>query len=129
MWRRRHAWCGRTAIGVLPSLAVAAALAACDRATPTPPVSPTPTLPNVASVMISGLPSTFTIGQSVQLTASATLPDGTRLNATSQATWQSSAATVVTVSGAGLLTVLASGEADVSATLQGVRGTVHLNVP
>jgi hypothetical protein len=68
------------------------------------------------------------MGQSVQLTASATLPDGTHLNATSQVTWHSSAAAVVTVSATGLLTVVAPGEADVTATLQSVRGVVHVVV-
>ena len=113
----------------LACLALVCGLAACDTTTPAPPTAPTPTLPAVATVAITGLPTTLTVGQSLQLTASATLPDGTRLNATGQVTWQSSAVAVASVSPAGLLTILAPGEADVTATLQSVNGTVHVVVP
>ena len=74
------------------------------------------------------MPSAFAIGQTVQLKASASLPDGTHLDATGQVTWQSSALAVVTVSAAGLLTVVAPGEADVIATLQTVRSVGHVVV-
>jgi hypothetical protein len=82
----------------------------------------------VTAVTIGGLPSTPSVGQSVPLSATATLPDGTRLNATNQVNWQSSATGISTVSGSGLLTIVAAGEVDVSATLQGVRGTAHLSI-
>jgi len=117
-----------TSLGGLACLALVFGLVACDTTTPTPPTAPTSTLPAVATVAITGLPTTLTVGQSVQLTASATLPDGTRLNATGQVTWQSSATAVASVSSAGLLTILAPGEADVTATLQSVHGTVHVVV-
>jgi Big-like domain-containing protein len=127
VWQTFHAPCSARSTGfVWPILAIS--LVACDYVTPSPPNVPTPTLPTVTTVTITGLPTTFTVGETAQLTASATLPDGTRLNATGQVTWQSSAISVVTVSATGLLTVVASGEADVTATLQTVRGVVHVVV-
>ena len=127
VWQTFHApWSARATGLVWPILAVS--LVACDHVTPSPPNVPTPALPTVTTVTITGLPTTLTVGQTAQLTASATLPDGTRLNAAGQVTWQSSAISVVTVSATGLLMVVASGEADVTATLQTVRGIVHVVV-
>jgi hypothetical protein len=68
------------------------------------------------------------MGQSIQLTATATVADGTRLDVTSQVAWQSSEVTVAVVSSVGLLTVTGSGETDVTATLQNIRGTAHVVV-
>jgi hypothetical protein len=82
----------------------------------------------VTTVTISGVPVAPAVGQSAQLTATVTLPDGTRLNATSQATWQSSAVGIATVTSSGLLSIVAPGEADVNATLEGVRGSAHLSI-
>jgi hypothetical protein len=82
----------------------------------------------VTAVTISGVPVAPTVGQSVQLSATATLPDGSRLHATTQAAWQSSAAGIANVTATGLLTIVTAGEVDVSATLQGVRGTAHLSI-
>jgi hypothetical protein len=70
----------------------------------------------------------LTVGRAVQLTASVTLSDGTRSDATTQVAWQSSDVTVATVSSAGLLTTAAGGETDVTATIQGVQGRVHVAV-
>ena len=104
-------------------------LTACEATPPATPATPTPPLPAVTALTIDGLPNVFAIGQSVQLKVSATLPDGTRLDATGQVTWQSSDEKVMTVSAAGLLTVTGPGEADLTATLRSVRGTAHLTVP
>jgi hypothetical protein len=102
--------------------------AACDSNKPPSTAAPTPTSPVVAAVAITGVPSAMTVGQTAQLTASVTLTDGTRLDATGTASWQSSTPSVATVSTAGLLTVVGFGEADVVATVQTVRGTAHLSV-
>src|SRR5437879_4640503 len=102
-------------------------LLACDDRTPSVP-TPTPTLPPVTAVAISGLPTSLTVGQAVQLQASVTLPDGSRLDATSEVAWQSSDASVARVSTAGLLTVAGAGEAEITVTLQNVRGTTHVSV-
>jgi hypothetical protein len=60
--------------------------------------------------------------------ATATLSDGTTQNVTSQATWRSSNPAVVTVSSAGIVTGVGSGEADVMATFQNVSGSQHVRV-
>jgi hypothetical protein len=63
------------------------------------------------------------IGQKVQLTATATLVDGTSQNVTGTATWRSSNASVATVSSVGLVTALASGVATITATYQNQTAT------
>jgi hypothetical protein len=102
--------------------------AACGSGKPPSPAAPTSTQPTVTVLTISGLPPSFAVGQSVQLTASGTLSDGTQLDETLKVNWQSSESTVVTVSTTGLLTVMGLGDADVVATLQGVRGSAHVSV-
>jgi hypothetical protein len=102
---------------------------ACDHSPVPTPAAPAPVSPAVASVTIDGVPASLTVGQSVQLTASVTLSDGTRSDATTQVAWQSSDVAVATVSSAGLLAIAAPGDADVTATLQAVQGRAHLSVP
>ncbi len=114
-------------VGVLLGL-TALMSAACDSTKPPTPSAPIQTTPTVTAVSISGLPAAFVVGESVQLTAFAILPDGTKLDATATANWTSSAPAVATVSATGLLTVTGIGDADVSATVQNVRGTAHVAV-
>lgn len=109
--------------------ALVLAVVACNLAPVPTPTAPAPLPSAVASVTINGLPPSLTLGQSVQLTASVTLADGTRSDGTAQAAWQSSEEAVATVSRAGLLTIATAGDADVTATLQGVHGRVHVSVP
>jgi Bacterial Ig-like domain (group 2) len=54
--------------------------------------------------------------------------NGSSTDVTSQATWQSSAPSIATVSSTGLLTAAAEGSADISATYQNVRGSLRLEV-
>ncbi len=63
-----------------------------------------------------------------QLTAIATLSDGTTQNVTSATTWQSSSATVATVSTGGLVTAVAAGTATITATYQGKSATLGITV-
>lgn len=104
--------------------------AACDSNKPPTTVAPTPTPTpaTITAVTVSGISPGLAVGQSVQLTASVVRSDGSRSDATTNATWQSSDAAVATVSPAGLLTVTGFGDADVVATIDSVRGTAHLSV-
>ena len=111
----------RTLLGGLAVLAVAA----CGHDPATAPTT-TPTPSPIASVTISGVPTLPTVGQSAQLTAQIVRVDGTAADASGQAAWQSSDASVATVTATGVLTIAGLGEADIAATVQSVRGTVHL---
>jgi hypothetical protein len=90
--------------------------------------SNTPTTPaaTVSSVTVTGQPPF--IGLTSQLTATATLSDNTTQNVTSQATWQSSNTGVATVNSAGVVTGVAPGDVDVTATYQSVAGRTRLTV-
>lgn len=67
-------------------------------------------------------------GQQVQFTATATMSDGTTQNVSSQAAWQSSNTSVLTVSSTGLATSVTEGDAKLTATYTGVTGSSDVAV-
>jgi hypothetical protein len=111
----------RFAIGV----AVVACLLACN-GTKTP-VAPSVTTTAVQIGAGNGS-TTLSPGETRQLIATATQSDGTVATVTNLATWQTSNPNAATVSPSGLLTAAAEGAVDVSATYQGAKGTLHVDV-
>ena len=104
-------------------MSVALLLSSCSKekspTNPTPPAS-------VATVAVGG--TAPAVGAATQFTATATLTDGTTQSVTSQATWASSNNAVATVNSAGIVTGVAVGEADITATYQNVAGRSHIAV-
>jgi trimeric autotransporter adhesin len=88
------------------------------------PTNPTST----QTVLVSGTPIFTSANQTSQLTATATLSNGTTQNVSAQATWQSSNKAVATVSATGLVTSVGAGTAIISAVYQGQTGTVLASV-
>jgi hypothetical protein len=93
--------------------------------TPTTPTTP-PAAVTVNSVAVSGTATLTSKGQTSQLTATASLSNGTTQDVTSQATWQSDNAAVASVSSSGLVTANAEGEATITATYQSKSGTLKI---
>ena len=93
---------------------------------PSPSAPSAPSTPTVASIAVSG--TAPTVGSTSQLTATATLSNGSTEAVTTQATWQSSNAAVLTVNSSGLAMAIAAGDADLTATYAGVKGSLHLSV-
>ena len=90
------------------------------------PTAPTPT-PTGVSVTYPSERTLF-IGDEVQFHASLTLSDGST-QAVENVTWTSDATAVATVSSSGLVTVVAAGEATISAEVSGGRsGSVRIRV-
>jgi hypothetical protein len=77
----------------------------------------------VSTLQVTGATPLTRIGQTVQLSAIATVSGGTSQNVTATATWKSSDASVATVSSGGLVTALTSGIATITATYQGTTAT------
>jgi len=96
------------------ALCFATALAGCGGSTTSAPSA------TVTALAIAGTASLSGVGQTSQLTLTATISSGAPQTVTSQATWQSSAAAVVTVSAAGLVTAQGYGAATISASYQGI---------
>jgi len=92
---------------------------------PTPPTGPPP--PTVLTVAVTGIPPT--VGASSPYTATATLSNSTTDDVTTQAMWLSSNITVATVTSSGLVSAVGTGESEVSATYQSVRGKVRIIIP
>jgi hypothetical protein len=65
---------------------------------------------------------------SVQMTATAQFSDGSTRDVTIQAQWSSSNTSIATVSATGVLSIIAAGDVDVSATYQGVTGRTHVSL-
>ena len=97
------------------------------------PVAPAPTpvapvTPTISSVTVSGTSSFTEAGARSQFTARVTLSDGTTDDRTNTATWQSDNTTVASVSSQGMVTVLASGDTSITATVSEVRGALPITV-
>jgi hypothetical protein len=95
------------------------------RAAPKPTATPT-------SLSVTGATALTAVGQTTQLTATATFSDGTTQDVTSTATWQSSNTAIATVAG-GLVTGVNFGQATITATFQTVNSnalqmTLQLNL-
>ena len=91
---------------------------ACDNSRQTAPS-------RLVNITVTGGPVT---GQSVQLTASARYMDDSSRDVTTQASWQSSNVQVATVSNAGLVTPVGSGDVDITAAFEGQVGSLHLSM-
>lgn len=126
----------RIALNVAVSLAVLGA-ACSSKSTPTAPTPvaavPTPTpvapvAPTISSVAVTGTSTFNAAGASAQFAAMVTLSDGTTEERTNSATWQTDNETVAIVSAQGLVTVRASGDTAVTATVGGVRGAMGIVV-
>ena len=99
----------------------------CDKspAGPTPPTAPSSA--TVSSVAVKGSTDFTSIGQTVQLTATATFSDGATQNVSATATWQALSAGATVTSG-GLVTAVTSGTVTVQATYQGRSGTAVVRI-
>jgi carboxypeptidase family protein/Big-like domain-containing protein len=85
------------------------------------PAAPAATL---SSVAVSG--TAPAVGATAQFSATATFSDGTTQSVTAQATWASSDTSVASVSSSGLVSGVAPGGADISATYQNVTGRARV---
>jgi hypothetical protein len=108
----------RRAVGVVCLLIIGASLTSCGNSSPS---SPTP----ITMTVTGTVP---TLGQASQLTATITLTNGTKQDVTSQATWSSSNPPAATISSSGLLTVASLGIATITATYQGISGTLSVSL-
>lgn len=123
---------------IAPVMAVCLVLlgAGCSsKSTPTAPTAdvpapapPAPVAPTISSVAVTGTSSFTAAGVQSQFTARATMSDGTTEDRTSTATWQTDNTTVATVSSQGVVTVLASGDTAITATVGDVRGALGIAV-
>ena len=111
-----------------PVFLLVAACGDSKTSTPTQPTASTPTPVTVSTVAVSGTNAFTEKGTTAQFTAMATLSNGTTEDRTSTATWQSDNTDVATVSAQGMVTAVATGDATISATVSGVRGTRPVNV-
>jgi hypothetical protein len=110
---------------------VAAMASGCgDSETPTGPSNAAvPSPPSVTSVAVTSSTMSFIQrGQTQQLAAQATLSNGFVENRASTAAWQSDNSGTASVSSTGLMTVGNEGEATISATVDGQRGTLRIRV-
>jgi hypothetical protein len=92
------------------------------------PAAPTVTVTGVQVTVAGGASASLAPGETRQLVATATRSDGANVDVTSTASWQSSSTSIATVSPSGLVTAVAEGTADVSATYNGSRGSVRTDV-
>jgi plastocyanin len=80
------------------------------------------------AVRVQGSRSALNPGESVQLTATAIDRNGRTVAGAGTPTWQSGAASVATVTNAGLVTAVSAGVTTVSATIAGIQGNMLITV-
>src|SRR6266550_2522093 len=101
---RRSVDVGRSLRAVVYTFTFTLGLISCGgggNSTAGPTTPSTPSAPTVSSVMITAPDSSAKPGDSSQFTATAVMSNNTTQTVTNQATWQSSAAAVATVSSTG----------------------------
>jgi len=101
-------------------------VAACGKGTEPNPPNPPPTNV-VATVEVAPPSASLQVPETVQLTATPKTSAGAVV-AGKTATWSSSAASVASVSGAGLVTAVGAGTATISASIDGKTGTATVAV-
>ena len=120
----RRAMRGFALLSLSSSLLVAVAACGGDSGTKAvPPTQP----PTISSLVVSAPSTSITTQQSVQLSATARLSDGTS-NSSPTVTWSSNAASVATVSASGLVAGVSAGTAVITATTGSVSGTATITV-
>lgn len=100
----------------------------CSSGSPPGPTAASPVAVTVRSLSISGTVSFNAVGQTTQLSAIASMSDGSSQNVTSSSVWQSSNAAVATVSASGVVTSRGAGDSEISATYQGARAATTARV-
>jgi hypothetical protein len=80
----------------------------------------------VPKLEVAGRSELRSLGETSQLTLTAILADGSRVDRTSAAQWQSFSPNVASVTGAGLVTAVANGQSDIQASYE--RASIHLMV-
>ena len=103
---------------IVVTVAVAGLTIACSKSSKSPST--------VSSITVTG--AAPAVGSAVQFTATAALSDGTTQDVTSLAAWQSSDTTAATVSSTGVVTAVAAGTVDVTATYQSVIGPDEITI-
>ena len=103
-----------------------------DKSTPTTtPTSPSTPSPSVTGLSITGNVTLTAVGQTSQLTATASLSDNTTKDLTTSGRWQWGDSRVITISSGGLVTVVGFGATWISFVYQtrGAAGNVTATLP
>lgn len=112
------------AVQVMPVLATLLFATACGSDSPT---KQTPPPPVVATVAVTAGATSLNVGETTQLTASASTSAGLPVSGTTF-TWLSESPSVASVDGTGKVTAVSPGTAVIAANAGTVRGTVSLTV-
>ncbi|MBL8982563.1 MAG: Ig-like domain-containing protein [Gemmatimonadetes bacterium] len=107
--------------GQVGRLALAGVLIGCGGGGDAPPAPP-----KVATVTVTSTATQVEVGATIQLLAAAKDSKGGAMNASF--TWSSSASTVASVDGTGVVTGVAAGSASITATADGVSGSASITV-
>ena len=99
----------------------------CGGDSPTTP-SPTTRVRTPQSLAISGTTTFEAVNLTSRLTAMLAYSDGSSEDVSGRSTWRTSDATVVTVSGTGLLTTVGFGQAEVTATFESLPASTSVSV-
>jgi uncharacterized protein YjdB len=115
-------------LGVLTALKAGTAVVTASIGSVSGTMSIAVNVASLSSIAVTGPYASLATGSAEQLAARGTYSDNTTQSLTTSATWQSSDSTIVTVSGLGILTALKAGTAVVTASANGISGTMSITV-
>jgi hypothetical protein len=115
----------RTGVSACLALAAVTLIAACSTTNGNPSSPAPPTTAGVQSIIVT---SSATSSSTFQMAARAAMADGTSRDVTTQAAWDTSNASLATISPTGVLTARGSGQVEVRATFQDKTGSVSVAV-
>ena len=118
----KHVRYPRSRLAIVLVILLTPTLTSCGRdksaPTPTAPTTPSTPAPTVTGLSISGNLTLTAVGETSQLTATATLSDNTTKDVTSSGRWQWGNTQVITISSGGLVTVVGFGATWISFVYQ-----------
>lgn len=117
-----------SATGMVSATAAGSTNISADFAGVSQSTSLTITAPTIVSIAVTPVGQTLGIGISQQYTATATYSDGSSADLSNGVTWSSSANSVATVSSSGVITTVAAGTANITATLGSLTDSSTLTV-
>src|SRR5437588_868559 len=89
---------------------------------------PSSASPVLAQIQLTAQNPDIVVGQTEQLSATGKFTDSSSRDMTSLVSWSSSSTSTATISANGTLTAVGSGQTTITASMQGVSGTISITV-
>ena len=84
--------------------------------------------PALTSISVTAASGSIVVNQTVQMTATGTYSDHTKMDLTNSVSWSSSSTSLATISASGVLTAISNGKVSITATMNSVSGSSQVTI-